>query len=326
MIAPVKIVGIGEGLPKQLVTNKMMEQIVDTSDEWIIQRTGIKQRYLLTDDTVVSVSVKASKKAIEKAGMSAKDIKLIVASTLASDYRIPSLAGCVQRDLDIGDCPAFDVSAGCTGFIYALVTATSLMEALQLDTALVLAGEGISKNVNWSDRSTCVLFGDGAGAVVLKRDSEGAVHYPILMGKSDHENVLTIKNRDDDTPWHSYPQEQNVKLMMKGREVFTFASEVLTDTLNRLKEKCKDKPFTKIIPHQANARIIDYVCRTTGFTHDQFFLNLSQYANTSSAGIPLALWDAYTQGWLAPGDRIALIGFGSGLTWGGVVVDWTLGS
>jgi len=320
LIAPVKIVGIGEGLPKQIVTNKMMEQIVETSDEWITQRTGIRQRYILTDDNVVSISVDASKKAIEKAGLSAQDIGLIVASTLASDYRIPSLAGCVQRDLEISDCPAFDVSAGCTGFIYALV------ETLHVDTALVLAGEGVSKNINWSDRSTCVLFGDGAGAIVLKRDSVGTIHYPILMGRSDRENTLTIKNKDDHTPWYQYPQEQNTKLVMKGREVFTFASEVLADTLNRLKEQCGDKPFTKIIPHQANSRIIEYVCRTTGFTHDQFFLNLSQYANTSSASILLALWDAYKQGWLAPGDRLALIGFGSGLTWGGVVVDWTLES
>lgn len=326
MIAPVKIVGIGEGLPKQIVTNKMMEQVVDTSDEWISQRTGIKQRYLLTDDTVTSVSVAASKKALVKAGLSSNDIGLIVASTLGSEYRIPSLAGCVQRELGIPNSPAFDVSAGCTGFIYALVSAASLMDTLHIDTALVVAGEGVSKVVNWSDRSTCVLFGDGAGAVVLKKDQTGALHYPVLMGKSDTEEVLTIKNRDDDNPWHKYPTEQNIKLQMKGREVFTFASEVLADTLNQLKEKCGDKPFTKVIPHQANSRIIEYVTRTTGFKSDQFFLNLSQFANTSSASIPLALWDAYTQGWLAPGDRIALIGFGSGLTWGGLVVDWTLES
>jgi 3-oxoacyl-[acyl-carrier-protein] synthase-3 len=136
--------------------------------------------------------------------------------------------------------------------------------------------------------------------------------------------VLTIKNKDDDTPWYRYPSEQNTKLVMKGREVFTFASEVLADTITLLKEKCKDKPFTKIIPHQANSRIIEYVARITGFKQDQFFINLSKFANTSSASILLALWDAYTQRWLAPGDRIALIGFGSGLTWGGVVIDWTL--
>jgi 3-oxoacyl-[acyl-carrier-protein] synthase-3 len=324
LIAPVKIVGIGEGLPKLIVTNKMMEQIVDTSDEWIVQRTGIKQRYILTDDTTVSISVEASKKAIEKAGLSVRDIQLVIASTIASTDRVPTLAGSVQRELGISDCPAFDVSAGCTGFIYGLVTAASLMDTLQLDNALVLAGEGISKHIDWADRSTCVLFGDGAGAIVLRRSSEGSIHYPVLMGKSDEENVLTIKNKDDDTPWYRYPSEQNTKLVMKGREVFTFASEVLADTITLLKEKCKDKPFTKIIPHQANSRIIEYVARITGFKQDQFFINLSKFANTSSASILLALWDAYTQRWLAPGDRIALIGFGSGLTWGGVVIDWTL--
>ena len=324
MIAPVKIAGIGEGLPKTIITNKMMEDVVDTSDEWIKQRTGIQQRHILTDDSIVSISIKACMNALDSAGVTPDEIGMTVACTLSSDYITPSLAGCIQKSLGLPYGPAFDLSAGCTGFIYALVSAASLMDTLAVDTALVVSGEGLSRKINWSDRASCVLFGDGAGAVVLKKSKTACLNYPLLMGKSDTNDVLVIKNNLDDTPWHVYDKEQNDKLQMKGREVFEFASEVLATTLEYLKEKCGDKPFNKIIPHQANTRIIDYVSRITGFKQDQFFLNLSRFANTSSASIPLALWDAYKQGWLVSGDRLALVGFGSGLTWGGVVVDWTL--
>jgi 3-oxoacyl-[acyl-carrier-protein] synthase-3 len=200
------------------------------------------------------------------------------------------------------------------------------MDSQEKDAALVISSEAMSQIVDWTDRSTCVLFGDGAGAVVLKRSEQPRVHFPIISGSPDKEDVIICKRELRKTPFNNIDEQEAKQdhLRMNGREVFTYAVSAADTVLHKLLIMCKDKPFTKVIPHQANAKIIDYVKRKLRFKQEQFFLDIDEYANTSSATIPIAMYDAYRQGWLKKGDRVALVSFGSGLTCGGIVVDWTI--
>lgn len=326
MVASVEIAGIACEVPERVVTNFELEELVETSDEWITKRTGIRRRHLSTGERSVDMALEAAKKAIENSGVDKSDIGLIISSSITSEYITPSMSSYVQKALDIDDCANMDISAGCSGFVYALSTAASLMDTLGKDAALVISSEAISQYVDWSERSTCVLFGDGAGAVVLKKSPEPKVHFPILSGSPDKEDVIICRRELRKTPFNS-PGEQDMKqdhLHMNGREVFTYAVSAADTVLHKLLAMCKDKPFTKVIPHQANGKIIDYVKRKLRFKSEQFFLDIDEYANTSSATIPIAMYDAYTKGWLKKGDRVALVAFGSGLTCGGVVVDWTI--
>lgn len=324
MLAPVEIAGIASRVPARVVTNQEMETLVDTSDAWIRKRTGIHTRHIAVEETATSMAIEAADEALETSGLTREDIGLIVACTVTGDNLTPSMASTVQKALGIEHCAAMDVSAGCTGFIYALVSAASLMETLNVDAALVVSSETLSKYTDWTDRSTCVLFGDGAGVVVLKRSSEAHIHFPILSSVPDTEDAIVIKKEARTTPFGQPVDNKIEYIRMKGAEVFTYAVGVLEDTLRRLAAQCGDKPYTKIIPHQANEKIIDYVIRTMDLKPEQFFINIGEYANTSSATIPIAMADAYRAGWLKQGDRAALVGFGSGLTSGGVVIDWTM--
>ena len=328
MIAPVEIVGIGSSLPERVVTNVDMEKIVDTNDAWISKRTGISTRRIATEERALDLGTDAAKKALERSGLDKNDIGLIVVSTITNDYVTPAMASYIQREIDIDYCASMDISTGCSGFIFALTTAASLMDTLGVDAAIVVASETLAKHANWSDRSTCVLFGDGAGAVVLKRSDKPCVHFPILESIPDREHVIVCRRELLKTPFHDPdfedPNLEPEYLFMNGAEVFTYAANAAESVLTRLLEMCGDKPYTKIIPHQANEKIIDYIKRKMGFEKEQFFLNIGKYANTSSASIPIAMTDAYAKGWLKKGDRIALVGFGAGLSHGGVVIDWTL--
>jgi 3-oxoacyl-[acyl-carrier-protein] synthase-3 len=325
MVAPVEVAGIACKAPERVVTNLELEKLVDTSDEWITKRTGIRSRHIATDQRSIDMAVDVAKMAIKNSGINKEDIKLIVASTITSEYTTPGTASYVQKVLEI-ECAAMDISAGCTGFIYALTTVSSLMDSLGIDTALVISSETLTHYTDWTDRSTCVLFGDGAGAVVLKRSEKPRLSFPVLWGTPDIENVLYCKRERRITPFMK-KDTKPVKpehIHMNGREVFTYAVDAMEKVLRYLLKKCKDKPFTKVIPHQANARIIDYVQRQLNFSAEQFFVNIGEYANTSSATIPIAMCDALNKGWLKRNDRVALVAFGAGLTCGGIVVDWTL--
>ena len=324
MLAPVEIAGVASCVPARVVTNHELEKLVDTSDEWISKRTGIKKCRIAVTETAVGMAAQAAAEALAMSGVGKDDIGLIVACTISGDNLTPAMASSVQKALDIPRCAAMDISAGCTGFVYALVTAISLMDTLGADSALVVASETMSKYVDWTDRSTCVLFGDGAGAVVLRRSEEPHMHYPILNAVPDTDDAIVIKKEARTTPFGPPVDGRMEYIRMKGSEVFTYAVEVMEDTLRRLHKMCGEKPYTKIIPHQANEKIIDYVMRTMRLDREQFFINISEYANTSSATIPIAMADAYRTGWLRQGDRVALVGFGSGLTSGGVVIDWTI--
>lgn len=322
-MAYVQIAGLASSLPERVVTNFDLEGLVDTSDEWIQKRTGIRERRIATHETTTDMAVDAARQAIQKAGIDPASIGLIVACTITGDYITPSMASHVQRELGI-ECAAMDLSAGCTGFVYALVTASSLMETLGAQAALVVASESLSKITDWSDRATCVLFGDGAGAVVLQKSEQEHLCCPVLGGTPDTDDVLSCKWEPRETPFNGLKANKKEYLKMKGKEVFTYAVGAIEDVLKKLLAKCGDKPFTKVIPHQANSKIIDYIIRNMHFKPDQFFLDIDEYANTSSATIPIAMCDAAQKGWLRKGDRVALVGFGSGLTCGGVVIDWTI--
>lgn len=324
MFAPVKIVGVAKSVPERIVTNVELESLVDTSDEWIKKRTGIHTRRVVVDETANGMAVAAAREALEMSGIAPDSVGIIVACTITGENLTPSMAGTVQKALGIEKCAAFDVSAGCTGFLYALVTAASLMDTLGKDAAIVVASEAMSNFTNWADRSTCVLFGDGAGALVIKRDQTQHLHAPILNAVPDTDDVIVLKKDTRQTPFSGAVDEKKNYIEMKGADVFTYAVGVLEDTLRALMIACGDRPYTKIVPHQANEKIIDYVKRSMRLNKEQFFVNISDYANTSSASVPIALCDAWESGWLNAGDRVALVGFGSGLTSGGVVIDWTI--
>lgn len=321
----ISIVGTGHAVPKFVATNKHLEEIVDTSDEWIVKRTGIKERRLITDEKLIDLAVEAASKAIKVAGVDNKDIGLVIGSTFTNDYNTPSLACGVQKMLDVGEAMAMDLSAGCTGFVYAIATAKGLMETLSIDTALIVSAENLSKNIDWTDRSTCVLFGDGAGAVILKRNEKDKIDAVYMNGKPDVDDVLYIHSNPSSHPWRDTKNDDKRYdvLYMKGPEVYEFACGAVVDTIKKLNEM-SERPIEKIIPHQANARIIRYASIKSKIPLENFFINIQKYANTSSATIPIALDEAWQTGWIKKGDRIALIGFGAGLTWGGVAMDWDL--
>ena len=324
MIAPVSITGIGKCVPEKVVTNVDLTKFVETSDEWISKRTGIRARHVAVTETAVDLAVRAASDALTMSGESPADVGVIVACTITAEELTPSLAGRVQRALGIPVCAAMDVSAGCTGFVYALVTAASLMDTLNKDVAIVVASEIMTKYCDWTDRSTCVLFGDGAGAVVLKRSEVAHLLHPILSATPDLDDVIVVKKEARNTPFTGEVELKRESIHMKGADVFTYAVGVLENTLNDLSARCGDRRIDKIVPHQANEKIIDFVIRTMKFGREQFFVNIANYANTSSASIPIALCDAMESGWLNAGDRVAIVGFGSGLTSGGAVIDWTI--
>jgi 3-oxoacyl-[acyl-carrier-protein] synthase-3 len=326
MLAPVSITGIGKCVPEKVVTNDDLAKIVETSDEWISKRTGIRSRHVAVEETATGLAVSAVRDALSMSGENAESVGVIVACTITGDELTPSLAGRVQKALNIPVCAAMDVSAGCTGFVYALVTAASLMDTLQQDVAIVVASELMTKYCDWMDRATCVLFGDGAGAVVLKRSEAAHLLHPILSATPDIDDVIVVKKEERGTPFTGEVESARESIRMKGADVFTYAVGVMESTLNELSARCADRPIDKIVPHQANEKIIDFVIRTKTFGREQFFVNIATYANTSSASIPIALCDAWESGWLSAGDRVAIVGFGSGLTSGGAVIDWTIPS
>lgn len=324
MSAPVSITGIGKCVPEKVVTNDDLSHLVETSDEWISKRTGIRSRHVAVEETATELAISAVKDALEMSGEKPEDVGVIVACTITGDELTPSLAGRIQKAFGIPACAAMDVSAGCTGFVYALVTAASLMDTLGKDVAIVVASEIMTKYCDWTDRATCVLFGDGAGAVVLRRGEAARILHPILSAAPDLDDVIVLKKEGRHTPFTGEVESPRESIRMKGADVFTYAVAVMENTLNQLMEHCADKPVNKIVPHQANEKIIDFVVRSMKLPRESFFVNIANYANTSSASIPIALCDAMESGWLNAGDRVAIVGFGSGLTSGGAVIDWTI--
>jgi len=321
------IVGVGSYLPERVLTNKDLEAMVDTSDEWIVSRTGIKERHVAAPGEGASdLAVRAAKRAIAVSGVDPSAIDLLVVGTTVTDHLFPSAACLTQTKLGL-DCPAFDVNAACSSFMYALQTGTTAIESGRADTVLVVGSDVLTRVVDFTDRTTCVLFGDGAGAVVLTASSEPGVLSFSLGADGSGGDLLKAEAGGSVAPCTPERLAKGEQfLRMNGPEVFKFAVRVIPRATLEALEACgrEVSDLRWLVPHQANQRILDTVEQRLGIAHDKVFSHVERTGNTSAGSIPLALDDLYTSGRLAPGDLIALVGFGAGLTWGASVVSWTM--
>jgi len=313
------ILGAGSALPARRVTNEELAQQVDTSDEWIVERTGIRSRYVAGEgETTASLATGAARRALEHAGIEAGEIDLIVLATATPDQTFPSSATKVQAALGIPDCIAFDVHAVCTGFLYALSVADSMLRSGNADKALVIGAETFSRILDWEDRGTCVLFGDGAGALVLSaEDGERGVLATKLHADGRHNDLLFVDGGPSTTGTVG-------KLRMKGREVFRHAvvnlADVLTEVLAEAGLSAADVDW--VVPHQANARILDATARKLGLPTEKVVVTVDQHANTSAASVPLAFDTAVKDGRIKRGDLVVLEAMGGGFTWGAAALRY----
>ncbi len=310
------ITGTGSALPAQCVTNAEMAERVDTTDEWIVERTGIRQRYIAGEgETTASLAVDASRRALEAAGVAAEDIGLIVLATATPDHTFPASATQVQAALGCGGGIAFDVAAVCSGFLYALATADSMLRTGMAKKALVIGSETFSRILDWDDRATCVLFGDGAGAVVLEaREVAGdgpGILATRLHAEGAHKDLLYVDGGPSTTG-------EVGKLRMKGREVFRHAVVNLAEVLREVLEDCgmEAEAIDWVVPHQANSRILDATARKLGLPPEKVVVTVDRHANTSAASVPLALDVAVRDGRIKPGDLVMFEAMGGGFTWG----------
>ena len=307
--------------------NIEFESLVDTSVEWITTRTGIRERRIVAEgESTSDLGVRAARIAMERAGVSPDEIDLLVVGTTSPDYWLPSTACVMQAKLGL-DCPAFDAMAACTSFIYGLQLSAAMIESGRAETILVVGVEALTRFVDFTDRSTCVLFGDGAGAVVLRAGDEPGVESCVLGADGTGGQHLIVP-----AGGAAYPTtidavtNRDIYVKMAGNEVFKFAVRVIPKATNEVLAASSHTldDLRWLIPHQANKRIIDTVEERLGIDHDRVYCNLDKTGNTSAASIPLALDDLYTSGRLSPGDLLVLVGFGAGLTWGASVLRWTL--
>lgn len=321
------IVGVGVGIPESVLTNHDLEQRIDTSDEWIVTRTGIRERRIAPAHVATSdLAAQAAEQALRNAGKSAQDVDLIVVATATPDMPWPSTACLVQAKIGASQAAAFDLNAVCSGFVYALWIAAQAIETGAYRCVLVIGADILSRQVNWEDRSTCVLFGDGAGAVVLAPVQEP---YGVLSGVLGADgtgapllNVPAGGTREPLSPDLIARKRQTIQ--MRGREVFKFAVTIMGEVAVQALEKAGIPPeeVSLFIPHQANIRIIQAAAERLNLPMERVFVNVDRYGNTSAASIPIAIYEAWAQGRLKKGDLAVVVGFGAGLTWGACVIRW----
>jgi 3-oxoacyl-[acyl-carrier-protein] synthase-3 len=311
--------GTGSALPQRRVDNQELAEQVDTSDEWIVERTGIRSRYIAGDgETTATLAIEASKRALEAAGLQPSDIGLIVLATATPDQTFPSSATKVQAMLGIDDCIAFDVHAVCTGFLYALTVADSMLRGGSAKRALVIGSETFSRILDWEDRATCVLFGDGAGAIVLEaEEGDSGILSTSLHADGRHNGLLFVDGGPSTTGTVG-------KLRMKGREVFRHAVDNLADVLKTVLERANLTPADVdwVVPHQANARILDATARKLGLPPEKVIVTVDRHANTSAASVPLAFDVAVRDGRIKRGDLLVLEAMGGGFTWGAAALRY----
>jgi 3-oxoacyl-[acyl-carrier-protein] synthase-3 len=313
------VLGVGSALPRREVSNAELARTVDTSDEWIVERTGIKSRFIASDDeTTGTLAADAARNALAQAGVDASDIGLIVLATATPDQTFPSTATKVQAMLGIDDCIAFDVHAVCTGFLYALSVADSMIRSGSATKALVIGAETFSRILDWEDRGTCVLFGDGAGALVLGAEDDGrGILATKLHADGRHNELLYVDGGPSTTGTVG-------KLRMKGREVFRHAVVNLADVMGEVLEAAglEAADVDWVVPHQANARILDATARKLGLPADKVIVTVDRHANTSAASVPLAFDAAVKDGRIKRGQTIVLEAMGGGFTWGAAVLRY----
>ena len=318
-----KIISTGSYIPSTSLNNNDISKLVETDDEWITQRTGIKNRYISSGENTSDLAYEASLRAIKKAGITPSQVGLIIVATISADSFMPAVANIVQKKLNIENAMAFDINAACSGFVYALDIAKSLMDSGKFKYTLVIGAEVLSKHTDWTDRNTCILFGDGAGAVVLEDFSDSHLLYSNCTARPDRDNVLYAKGMPIINPL--FKQEPNNHYVaMNGQEVFRFAVDVITDSINTLLKETKVllKDIDYIVCHQANYRIIKKVAKDLDLSESSFYTNLEEYGNTSAASIPIALDEMNQKGLLKQDMKIIFVGFGAGLTWGCTLIKW----
>lgn len=313
--------GTGAYVPAHTMDNNEIARLVETSDEWIRERTGVVRRHIIEEETTVSMASAAARRALENAGVSPEEVDLILVSTISSNVILPCAACEVQKEIGAVNATCFDLSAACTGFVFAYNTAAAYIASGMYRTVLAIGSESLSNLTNWEDRGTCILFGDGAGAAVIQ-EGPGRMYQPVTHSDGGRGAALTCTSRHSKN-WEQIPKEETF-MQMDGQAVFKFAvrsvPEVILETLERNDMEIGDIDI--FVLHQANKRIVEAVARRLGVPAEKFPMNLQEYGNTSSASIPILLDELNRGGALAKGQKIMLAGFGAGLSWGASVIEW----
>jgi 3-oxoacyl-[acyl-carrier-protein] synthase III len=321
------ITGWGKYVPEQTLTNADLERMVDTSDEWITSRTGIKERHIASaGETAATLSIAAGREALERAGITGADLGLVIIATVSQDYKFPSTANLVQHALG-AQCGAFDMQAACSGFLYALSVAHQFITTGAIKHALVVGVEVLSRVVDYTDRGTCILFGDGAGAVVLSASDEpgGLLGFTLGSDGAKPELLYVPAGGSKEPLTEQGLREGRQWVQMQGGEVFKFATRIMgtamEEALSHAGMTAEDMDL--FIPHQANLRIIESASKRLGLPPEKVFVNIEHYGNTSAAAVPIALCEAIEQGRVQQGQHLGMVAFGAGLTWAAAVVRWT---
>ncbi len=323
------VCGTGSFIPEYAMDNHDIAKLVETSDEWIRERTGVVRRHIIRDETTVSMACEAGRKALANAGISVEEVDLLMVATISSNVILPGTACQVQEGLGAVNATCFDIGgAACTGFVLAYNTAEAYLESGMYHTALVIGSESLSCITNWKDRGTCILFGDGAGAAVVRR-GEGKMHYPVTHTDGAKGGALTCRSRYEANGLTRQMKPETMMdeeyfMQMDGQAVFKFAVKRVPEVIREVLERngLTDKDVDYYIVHQANQRIIEAVAKRLGEPIEKFPMNLQEYGNTSSASIPILLDEMNRQGRLKAGQRLVMAGFGAGLTWGANIIDW----
>jgi 3-oxoacyl-[acyl-carrier-protein] synthase-3 len=320
--------GIGMFVPEKVLTNADLEKLVDTSDEWIMQRTGIKERRMCSDsESASTLAIAAAKDALKDARVDASELQVIIVGCVTGDYLFPSVSCLVQEAIGAKNAAAFDVGAACAGFIYSLNVATAMIESGQVTNALVIGSDALTKFVDFTDRSTCVLFGDGAGAVVLKAETgtdRGVIDTVLLADGSGAKHIDLQLGGSKYPVGRDYSEGKRPYIFMAGSEVYRFAVTAMGDACCRALAEAgmEASDIDLFVPHQANLRIVDSAAERLGLPPERVFKNLEKYGNTSGASIPIGLCEAVQQGRLRPGMVVMTVGFGAGLVWGANLIRW----
>lgn len=321
----IRIIGTGSYLPKKVADNHFLSTIVDTDDEWIRQRTGIKERHLSNGkEGTTYMATHAAEAALENAGITADELDMIIVATVSADTYVPSTSCQVQGAIGAIRATCFDLNAACSGFLFAMNTAYAYIEMGMAKTILIIGAETLSREVDWSDRSSCILFGDGAGAAIMRQEEgNGGLIASVTGSDGSQGDVLTCKGRGIQNPFHQSKRKKDY-LRMEGQAVFRFAVTMVPRCIKQILKKTgydtEDIKF--FVLHQANVRILELIAKRLKVDIDKFPMNLDRYGNTSSASIPILLDELNRNNLLEPGDKIVLSGFGGGLTWGAVLIEW----
>lgn len=326
-VRPVKVAGVGAHVPSHVMTNADLEKIVDTSDEWIMERTGIRERRIAGKDEAASdLAIEAARSCLQNAGVQASEVDLIVVASASPDHLFPATACIVQAALGAAGSAAFDMEIGCSGFIYAMATGAQYVASGVYEKVLVVGSEALSKLTDWNDRNTCCLFGDGAGAVLLVPGQEGEGILAFTLGADGaSSSLLTLPAGGSRIPAGLDTVSEGLHYIhMEGKAVFKFAVKIMAKAVSDVLKKCGREPgdIGLLIPHQANIRIIESACERFKIPMEKVMVNIGQYGNTSSASVPLALFEAVRDGRVKKGQLIVLVAFGAGLSWGSMALIW----